>query len=266
MHKLIALCTLLLTVAGAHGACQPIRFGYTDQALPPYYMGSGGQAPVQHPGAALELVREIAASVGCDVVAVRLPAARLHGSLQSGQIDVAAVSSAVVGLPNFTMDRLAGPLDAHGQFDPSRGLQLLTVVFVRARDAVARDTDPTAYFRTRRLGVYHGAGIADALRQSGYEVDDGAVDSARNFDKLLLKRIDGYALSLTAPDDMDADVAARYGGNVVRLDQPIRTARIVLVFNQDYYERNRARAEAMWDWMGSHGKIHMARLLKNYQK
>jgi len=197
---------------------------------------------------------------------VRLPTARLQSGLQSGLIDARVISSAVLDLPGTPMDHLATPRDANGHVDLARGLLLYTVVFVRAGDGPARGTDTAAYFRDHRLGTYHGAGIAAALRQAGYEVDDGAADMARNIEKLLRRRIDGYALSVAALDDMDADVASRYGGALLRLDQPLRTNRLLLVFNRDYYERHRASAEAMWQWLGEHGQARSAQLLKNYQK
>jgi hypothetical protein len=256
----ILFCTAALAAFDAGAACTPMRFGYTDQAVEPYYRGSGRQE-ANPPGASVELVRASAASAGCSVESVRLPPARLPLSLNNGLIDATPLST-----PELEGSNIAYPRDKNGNIDRSRGLTLYTVVFVRASDKVARDVDTARYFRGRRLGTFHGAPYAASLRQAGYEVDDGARDVQANFEKLRLGRIDGYAISLAAPSDMDGEVTARFGDTIVRLEQPLRMGTVWLVLNKDYYERNRDYAEAMWTWLGAHGRNRFTELLKKYNK
>jgi hypothetical protein len=71
-RNLMAAFVLAAVASSACAECAPIRLGYTDQELPPYYLGSGS-VEGNPPGVTIELIREIAASAGCTVVAVRLP-------------------------------------------------------------------------------------------------------------------------------------------------------------------------------------------------
>lgn len=257
---LLLLAATALPASALAAGCEPMRFGYTTQHVPPYYLGSGTRED-NPPGASVELVREIAASAGCDTITVRLPPARLLLSVEAGDIDATAL-----GGSDGIRPKLAYPLDAQGKPDASRGLQLQTVVFVRASDRIAHDVDTAQYLRGRRIGTFHGARYAALFRQMGYTVDDGGADIRANLDKLMLRRIDGFAVALASPGDMDAEVAAHYGNDIVRLEQPLRTSVVWLLLNRDYYERNREHAEAMWNWLGTHGRKRFAELLKKYDK
>lgn len=263
MHPLLAgMLAFAATLAAAHAgaACAPIRFGYPDQAVEPYYRGSG-RLEADPPGASVELVRAVAASAGCTMESVRLPAARLLLSLSNGTIDATPF-----GIGEIPGSNIAYPRDRNGNIDRSRGLTLYTVVFVRASDKVSRDVDTANYFRSRRLGVLHGVPYAATFREAGYEVDDGARDVRTNVEKLRLGRIDGFAISLAGRADLDGEMAASFGGAIVRLDQPLRVGTVWLLLNKDYYEHNREAAEAMWTWLGEHGHSRFTELLKKYGK
>lgn len=240
------------------GGCN-IRLGYSDQSAPPYYYGTGPDA-ASPPGASPELVQEMAAAVGCTVTIRRLPPARLAIALEQGMIDASPL-----GQPHSLSDRLAHARDANGKLDDARGLQLHTVVFVRSADHLPRDTDPVQYFKRHRLGVPHGVSYAAMLRSQGIEVDDGAADMRRNIEKLKLGRIDGFAISLASPGDMDQEIAANYGPGVVRLQRPIRSATIHLLMNQQFYATHREQAEAIWTWLGQRGRSRFAELLEKYR-
>ncbi|MES2300072.1 MAG: transporter substrate-binding domain-containing protein [Pseudomonadota bacterium] len=255
------LCLIVaagLAAGVARGACTPIRLGYTDQALPPYYLGSGS-AEASPPGATVELIREIVASTGCTVVAVRLPLARIPMALEAGLIDAAPVY-----LQDKDAMTFAYPRDKNGEADLASSVQAATVVFVRASDKLASDTDPIKYFKGRKLGLAHGSVAAGALRAAGIVVDDGAVDTARNLDKLKRGRIDGFAIGLASPGDMDAYIARRDGAAIVRLDKPLRTVNIWLATNKQYHARNTEQVEAMWRWIALHGRSRFSALMAEY--
>ncbi|MBA5605212.1 hypothetical protein H3H36_07545 [Duganella sp. FT3S] len=262
MRSLLAsiLTVAALAAPDARAACAPLRFGYPDQAVEPYYRGSGRQE-ADPPGASVELMRALAASAGCPLESVRLPAARLLLSLNNGVIDATPFS-----IGELQGGNIVYPRDKKGKIDRNRGLTLYTVVFVRASDNVGRDVDTASYLRGRRLGVLHGVPYAATFRQAGYEVDDGARDVHSNVEKLRLGRIDGFAISLAGRADLDGEIAASFGGAIVRLEQPLRVGTIWLLLNKDYYEHNREAAEAMWTWLGEHGQSRFTALLKKYDK
>jgi hypothetical protein len=256
------LLTLAMMVAtsGAHAACAPFRFGYIDQNRPPYYLGNGS-AEATPPGASIELIREIAASAGCSVSTVRLPVPRIRLALAAGAlIDAAPVDPNGSDAADF-----AFPLDRNGKVDSERALHLVTVAFVRAADKLPAETDPARYFVGRKVGTIHGASYAALLRAGGILVDDGAVDTVRNLDKVRLERCDAYVVSLSAASDLDAFVAAHYKGEIVRLDKPVHTTHLYLAMNKAYYARNSEQVEAMWNWIGQHGQQRFAELLKHYE-
>lgn len=250
----------LLLAGHAAASCPPLRYGYTDKAVPPYYLGAGPKAP-EPPGALAELAREATVSAHCPVQFVRMPPARLQKSLDEGAIDAMSLFAPdVVGeMPNVVY-----PRDKQGNLDMTRALPLYAVVFVRARDGIALDADPGQALRGKVIGVSQGAPHIKSLRKVGVEVDAGAANPDRNFEKLKLGRIDGFAISLSTPEDMDASVAKRYGKQFVRLRKPILVINSWLAMNRSYYENNRAASEAIWDWYGAHSRTRLNALLKKY--
>ena len=260
LHHFSWIFGLVLAAGHAAAECVPLRLGYVDQHRPPYFMGSGTveAAPA---GAAVDLIREVAAAAGCKVIAVRLPPARLRGALRAGTIDAMSMEAS-----ESDKDVYALPLDAAGKLDAAKALRVHTVVFVRASDTALRSIDPAREFGQRWLGSNHGAPLVAPLRKLGFKVDDGALDTERNLEKLMRNRIDGYATSVIAQTDMDTWVAAKYGNAIVRLERPVQTNNIWLAMSKDYQARNPAQVTAMWDWLAEHGRQRFAKIVRKYDK
>lgn len=254
------ISSLALASGTAVAACAPLRLGYVDQHRPPYYLGTGN-AEAAPAGASVDLVREIAASAGCTVTTVRLPHGRLRAALKAGLIDAMSMEAGEPDKQHYAL-----PLDAGGGLDSSKAIKTHTIVFVRAADATQRQLKPARDFGQRWLGANYAAPAAASLRQLGFRVDDGALDAERNLEKLLRNRIDAYAISVAAPSDMDAWVAARFGSAIVRLEQPIQTNNVWLAVSKDYQARHPAQVAAMWNWVGEHGRSRFARIVRKYEK
>lgn len=251
---------LILAAGAAAAECTPLRLGYVDQHRPPYYLGSGNTeaAPA---GASVDLMREVAAVAGCKVTTVRLPSARLRGALRAGTIDAMAMEAV-----ESDKDLYALPLDAAGNLDVGKALRVHTVVFVRASDTALRNADPAREFGKRWLGSNYAAPLVAPLRRLGFRVDDGALDTERNLEKLMRNRIDGYAISVAAPADMDNWVAAKYGNAIVRLERPVQINNVWLAVSKDYHARNPAQVAAMWNWIAEHGRQRFAKIVRKYDK
>ncbi|MES2129510.1 MAG: hypothetical protein V4463_19740 [Pseudomonadota bacterium] len=258
MKSTLLLVLLCQAALPARAACEPIKLGFIDQSRPPYYMGSGA-VEAKPPGAGVELLREAAASAGCAVTTVRMPQPRLRTALETGALDAVPIDA--VG---HDLEAFAFPLDHQGLPDKDKAMRLWTVVFVRAADKVPRDADPLQYFKGKRLGLTHGAPYAQQFRDAGIIVDDGAVDSLRNLDKIKLGRVDGFAIALAGPTDMDTLVASRFGGELVRLDKPLRMAHVWMALSHSWQARNKEAADAMWSWFGANGSARFRVLLKKY--
>jgi hypothetical protein len=256
----VTLVIMLLSMSHASGACTPLRLGYVNQHRPPYFLGSGS-AESSAPGATVALIRDIASSAGCPVISVRLPPLRLRKALDSGAIDAMLMDAAENDTRQFAL-----PLTRNGKLDEDRAVRMYAVVFVRADDKLAADTDPLRYFASRRLGMNNGATLAVQLRTAGYTIDDGAQDASRNLEKLARGRIDGYGATMVSPDNLDSRIAATFGKQIVRLDTPLRTKHFWLAFTKAYYERNRGQVETMWYWMGAHGHERFVERVKQYEK
>ncbi len=259
MTSRIVGVALALLADSAMAACAPVKVGFSNQHVPPYYMGSG-QAEEKPPGAAVELIRELLALHGCSMVSVRLPPLRVPQALDAGTIDIAPLSIA-----NAEMSGIVYPTEKNGAIDRERSLKMYTVVFVRASDKFARDGDPMKLMVGKKLATNFGAPYAASLRQQGFEVDDGALNITRNFDKLLRNRVDAVIVSLTGVADMDAMVQAEHGASIVRIDKPIRQANIWLATSKSFYAGNREMSESIWSWLGTNGRSRFSQLLKKYE-
>lgn len=250
---------LFLACSGVQAApCTAVRVGYADRERVPYYMGNGAEVPAK-PGVLVELFRDAFRSVGCPVKLVRLPMARVRLALTSGAIDIAPAEMPV--------DQQTGYLIAttpSGEPDHRRALRTMAYVFVRSEDHLPADTDPARYFKTHTLAVNQGTNLALHLKATGLQVDDGSFSSWNNLDKLRLRRVDGFSMSLMTPSALDPYIVQRYGQQVTRLNKPLRVASMWLGANRNYYLRNREQVEAVWNWIGAHGAQQLEALSKTY--
>lgn len=259
-HHFSWIFGLAVAAGNAAADCAPLRLGYVDQHRPPYYMGSG-TAEATPAGASVDLIREAAAVAGCKVVAVRLPPARLRAALKAGAIDAMSMEAS-----ESDKELYALPLDAAGKLDAAKALRVHTVVFVRTSDAALRNVDPAREFGQRWLGSNYAAPLVAQLRKQGFRVDDGALDTERNLEKLMRNRIDGYAISVSSLADMDHWVATKYGNAIVRLERPVQTNNVWLAISKDYQARNPAQATAMWDWLAEHGRQRFPKIVRKYDR
>ncbi|RFP08893.1 MULTISPECIES: hypothetical protein [unclassified Duganella] len=249
-----------ISIGLAHeaAACEPVRVGYLDQERPPYWLGTGAEVPAK-PGASAELVQRFAASTGCQADLKRLPVMRIKPALIAGEIAFAPMDSSAANTAGIVF-----PLDKNHQPDTARALALNIIVFVRSADRIPPTTDPSRYFQNRPLGITLGSSYKARMQGLGLKIDSGAVDIARNLEKLRLNRIDGFAVSVTSPNDMDAYIAQKYKGAIVRLPQPIFSDHIWLAASASYYAAHTAQVEKMWTWLGSAGVREFSVLLKEY--
>jgi hypothetical protein len=250
---------IALIANSALAACGQVKVGFSNQHVPPYYMNNS-QVEANPPGAGVDLIREILTLHGCTMVSVRLPPLRIPQALEAGTIDIAPASA-----PTPDTKSTVYPLDKQGALDRERSLKMYTMVFVRADDKFARDGDPMRVLAGKKLATNFGAPYAAPLRQAGFDVDDGALNMGRNFDKLLRHRVDAVVISLTAPSDLDALILADHGTSIVRLEKPIRQANIWIATSRQFYTANRDTAESIWNWLGANGRSRFTQLMKKYE-
>ncbi|MET0264726.1 MAG: hypothetical protein ABW202_03855 [Duganella sp.] len=240
----IAASAAAASAAAAPATCIPLRVGYTDQHLPPYWLGEGKDVP-NPPGAGVDFIKEAAkaAGFGCAPTWVRLPAVRLPVALASGDIDMAPL-----GEMNAYPPAIALPHDKSGNIDLDRAVHNMVVVLVRASDKLPAGIEPMAYFKGKVLGASQGFAYTRKLRAEGLSINDGGRDLERNLEKLKLGRLDGVVVAAVAPEHL-RDALARHKGAIVLLPQPLLKSRVWLAFNSGYYREHRGQAEALWNWL-----------------
>lgn len=260
MLRRLLLVLPLFLIAHVHAACPPVRIGYMDQDRPPYWLGKGAEVP-EPAGAAVDYLRlAAAATLACPVQLVRLPAHRLRIALQTGAVDLLPIEERAE-LPA----EVVLPRDRTGAPDRNRAIRTSIIVLVRASDQLAADTVTPRYFQGRVMGVPYGAPYAETLRAAGIKVDEGGRDLESNIGKLKLKRVDGVALTVGSPGDMDPAIAERYGNDVVRLRVPLFSGNIWLATNPAYYAAHREQVEALWTWTSTH-QNELSNLLSKYSR
>ena len=251
-----AACLLLICGQAFARECV-IRVAYPDRERPPYYFGNGSVVP-EPAGAGVDLLRLAVRSVGCTPEMIRLPNARIKLALINGSADLAPVDLRDGEQPYSALPMRAGQLDAR------RGMRMTAVVYVRTADGLPPNIDPRNYFKGRTLVTNQGSPLGEQLRDEGFKVDDGSLDTYSNMDKVALRRADGFAFSIANIEAMDAAIAARYGTSLTRLATPVRTSTLWLSASNAYFQRHSDQMEALWTWWGENSTRKLVELLKNY--
>lgn len=240
--KLLLILPLALCIRAAMGAdCTPVRVGYTDQSRPPWFLGAG--TTVARPaGVVVDLIEKSFDDFECGVMLKRLPPARLVTALNMAQLDFA-----MLPITDDLASRLVFPAGAGGQLDRQRALHMLAVVFVRARNREARQTEPLEYFQKHPLGVVKEAYLFKNPALNMLTLDFGATDIWSNLEKLSHGRVEGAMVGLPDSSSLDDMVTARYGDSIVRLPAPLTSIDFTLATNAEFYRRNRTLVERTWN-------------------
>lgn len=249
--------TLLLLCGQTYARECVIRVAYPDRERPPYYFGNGSAVP-EIAGAGVDLLRAAVRGVGCTAELIRLPTARIKFALISGSVDLAPVD-----LRDGEEPYSALPMKA-GQPDTRRGMRVTAVAYVRAADGLPANINPRIHFKSRTLATNQGSPLGEQLRDEGYKIDDGAPDAYSNMDKVALKRVDGFAISIANIEAMDAAIAARHGGNLVRLATPMRTSTLWLSAGNAYFAQHGEQVESVWNWWSENAARKLVEFVKNY--
>lgn len=257
MKMMAFVMTMLLSHHATARDCV-MRVAYPDRERLPYYIGNGAVVP-EPAGAGVDVLRAAVRSVGCTAQLVRVPTARLRLALIDGSVDLAPVD-----LRDGEDRYSALPLTAGGANDVRRGIRVTAVVYVRAADGIGATTNPRTYFKTRTLATNHGSPLGEQLRDEGYAIDSGTPDAFSNLDKLMIRRVDGFAMSLANAEALDSAVAARYGDRVVRLATPVRASTLWLSSSNAYYQGNREQVEQLWNWWGDNAARKLGEFIKVY--
>ena len=174
---------VLLTLSLRAGAAEPCELSVGWEPYAPYtYADDNGEVT----GADIDMIKAIAADIGCSVELVQLPWARILREVENGTLDVSTSTS-------WTQDR-----SEWARFsEPYRETEI--AIYVRRGETSRFDVDSLADIpgQSIRLGVivdyFYGKELAALVSDPDYAAwIDGAPDYATNIRKLINGRIDGF--------------------------------------------------------------------------
>lgn len=234
---------MTLSLVGALGAFPAqsdeltLRVGYTDQQSPFFIMGNGRAVPPQ-PGVAVDILKLAAETCGVTVETARYPGGRLLALLEDATIDSVLMLS-------FTPERQAIATYPMAGETVDDALQLATLsyaFYVRKGSSLAWDGKKLSG-QIQPVGANFGWSIVNDLKKAGIEVET-AQDTRNNFSKLMLDRIDAFAIQSSIGDAYLA--AHELEANVIRLEPPISSKPYFQVFSHAWYAAHPEAAQCLW--------------------
>lgn len=200
-------------------------------------MGNGNAIPAM-PGIAVEIVNYAAKICEVAVEPGRYPGGRLLAQMQDDTLDAVLMLS-------FSPERLAlatYPM-AGDTADPAFQLVTLSYAFYVRKDSGVGWDGTALRGLEQPIGANFGWSIVDDLKKLGLKVET-AQDTTNNFNKLLLGRIDAFAIQTSIGD---AYVERHnLAGKVTALEPPISSKPYYLVFSHAWHEAHPEQATCLW--------------------
>jgi polar amino acid transport system substrate-binding protein len=251
-RNLVFLC-ILLSSALAGNACT-LRLAYSVDPTPPFTVGSGQRTPEQ-PGITVELIRQSAANINCDVELIRASTLRAREWAQRGAGDGAF---GYLYSPEMAVT-LAYPMDGAMPDRFRRAGTLSYVIYVPQNSTLQWDGKQFAYLNGP-VSVNFGEAIANDLREIGVRVVE-AYSSQEAMRNLMRGRIAAY---VTLAENGDNAIERAGLDGIKQLQIPFLSEDYFLVFNRDFYTKNATLAEKLWDEIGANRDATTQRLMPQY--
>lgn len=232
-----------------------LQLGYSNQESPFYIQGNGDVIPPL-PGIAVEMVQTAATT--CIVAAsfTRYPGGRLLALMQENVIDATVMLS-------FNPERLG--IAAYPMLgdvaDPAYQIATLTYAFYVRSDSNVMWDGKSFTGLAHPIGANLGWSIANDLIKMKLPVEQ-AKDTQNNFNKLLLGRIDAFAIQTSIGN---AYVERHQLTDRVKLlEPPISSKPYYLVFSRAWHAQHKDVADCLWREIVHERETHMKALLARY--
>lgn len=254
IHSLLVLITAVLIAHANAGqisttAPQPaavtLHFCYEDKPLEPYYRGNGRVVPKRDPGATIEHLQQLTASVrGVRLQLERLPWKRCLAKLASGETD-AVVASYRPEREEFARFPLHG-----GQPDPSRA-------FAEHQTCLVRKTGSSWHWDGERVSGINSMVIARPLGYAPLIVPGPkqvlmhyTLSGTMDLDLLQAGRVHAVTtLCQIAGQFIQSPFITDRGLEVVMPALHSNTG--YLIFSHTFYQQQQKTAEALWQQLKS---------------
>ncbi|BEV73247.1 MULTISPECIES: ABC transporter substrate-binding protein [unclassified Paludibacterium] len=237
MRKPLLLLFAALMASGAVAADLSVRMAYADVASPPYFWGNGSLIP-EHPGAAVDLMREAAAACHLKPQLSRWPNKRLFAMLQADQIDISFMYS-------FHEDRMALFAYPMSGTQPDRRYRITSLVYslyVLRNSPVQFDGQQILNLNNGLIGANTGWSIVEDLRNRGQNVEE-APTTEINFRKLQAGRIAAYA---TQDNVADHYLNASKLTTFVKLQPPLLRKDYFAVISHGWLKQHPQESNCLW--------------------
>jgi polar amino acid transport system substrate-binding protein len=249
---LFACC--LFGASSAYAQSAPIKLCYEDSDNAPWLI-KGGQ------GLNNVLLDMAAAKSNVKIEQVALPWKRCLDSLASG-----AVAGAIGA--SFTAERAAYatyPTTADGKPDPARRIKTDGYSLYRQKGTSANWDGKQFSQLTTPIGVQLGYSVVGDLKKLGVAVDEGRAEADTVMKKLLAGRIQLGALQTTEGDELLK--RPEFGSKIEKLPLAFTEKPYFVIFNKEFFEKNKAGAEALWNGLAqARESKEFASLLKEKTK
>lgn len=228
-----------------HPAAAVLHFCYEDKALEPYYRGHGSEIPKEYPGATIEHLQQLVASVpGLSLRLERLPWKRCLAKLASGETDavIASYQPERTEFGHFPM--------AHGLPDPSRA-------FGSHQTCLVRKAGSPWHWDGERLKGLDSMIIARPLGYAPLIVPGPkqvlmhyTLSGTMDLNLLQAGRVHAVTtLCQIAGQDIVSPFVTERGLEVVTPALYSNTG--YLIFSRSFYSQNQAIAEGLWHQLKS---------------
>lgn len=238
LNSLLWLALPLLSFYAVAESKPKLIFCYQDSPLPPYYLGSGSQTPVQ-PGTSIEHLQRLTKKAGLQLDLVRRPWGRCLAELKTNKVN------AVIG--RYTPERTAFSRfpEKAGQPDPSRAFaEHASCLVARKKRDWAWDGSRIVSTENVILARPNGYVPLNISASSGV-VQQVMMDSTLDLSMLQQKRIDA-ATTLCRVAGFPVDVAMMERLELEVLWPPVTVSTSYLMFSYGFYQQQQQLAEQIW--------------------
>jgi polar amino acid transport system substrate-binding protein len=233
--------TGLLLLCPATYAAVPLTFCYEDKMLFPYYLGTGPVIPSQQPGASIEHLKQLVQKVPeLQLELVRMPWKRCLAALKNNEVDavIASYHPERVAFARYPMQQQ--------QPDPRRAFAAHQTCLVSRQDAEwswngQQIVGSNEIVIARPLGYPAITSPVGQKFQMHYTLS-GAMDV-----ELLEKGRINAATTLCDINGQQFTASFITSRNLKVLHPPLYSNTGYLVFSIDFYQKQQALADRLWD-------------------
>lgn len=242
-YPALLIACLILAVSTPAVAETTLHIAYEDKTQFPYYMGNT-QKVLDSPGAAVELVELLEERIpGLRIRFSRYPWKRCLAMLETNQVD---------GIFNASYraerTRIGEYPRKNGEVDPSRRLTTISYHLYALPNADLGWNGKAFEDPELEIGAPLGYSIVEDLKDLGVSVTE-VRSSTQSLELLTARRVDAVALQSVTADYLLSH-NTDYGGDIVRIDPPLKTKPYYLMLSRQFKAENPELAEHIWNVIG----------------